>query len=74
MQHEPEAVAVDVQRQQTQAADERTKERQRIVWRASRARLRAELDFLRDQPFSRTIQSDLRVLERWIARLDARLH
>lgn len=73
LRHEPEAVAVDVQRQLTADATERARERERETWLASRARLQAELEHLRGQPFSRQVASDLGVLKRMIARLDAKL-
>ena len=73
LRHEPEAVGADVQRQLTVEAMQRARAAERETWLASRARLQAELDHLRGQPFSRAVASDLGVLKRMIARLDAKL-
>lgn len=70
---EPEAVPANYQRQLTAAAPKRAAARDHEVWIASRDRIVGELDRLRGHRFARDVTSELRVIERQLARIGERL-
>lgn len=70
MRDEPEAVSSEEQRRQTKQAASQAQQEAKADWASRRGRLRAELAELAAQPYTKTLGSELRVMERQLAKLD----
>jgi hypothetical protein len=70
LKDEPEAVTAEEQHWLTRQARVEATERARSDWHRRRAQLRAEIDELAHQPYTRGMGSELRLMERHIARID----
>lgn len=70
LRDEPEAVSPEEQRRLTRQAGLDAQERARSDWLQRRARLALELDALSRQPYTKTLGSELRLVERQLAKFD----
>ena len=72
MPSEPEAVSSEWQSHLTAQAARRRSDRRRETWRICSERIRRELDVARPE-LGKQIASDLRVIERQLAKIDERV-
>jgi hypothetical protein len=70
LRDEPEAVSSEEQRRLTRQASLEAQARARQDWGARYQRLRLELADLHAQPYSKGLGSELRLMERQLAKLD----
>jgi len=70
LRDEPEAVSPAEQRRLTRQSGLNAQERARTDWLSRRHRLHAELEELSRQPYTKGLGSELRLMERHLAKLD----
>jgi len=70
LRDEPEAVSPEEQRRQTSMAQAHAQAIAKADWEARRDRLRGELADLQEQAYTRLLGSELRLMERHLAKLD----
>jgi hypothetical protein len=70
---EPQALTAAEQDQVTRQAAQSARDRDRAEWAQARDRLEREVDWLFSRRFERDISTQVRALERQIARLDQRI-